>query len=180
MTTAFKELYQDNIRPALMKDGGYKNTMQVPKVTKVVVNMGWDASVDGDSVNAFTDELALITGQRPIRRKAKKSVSNFKLREGMVVGAKTTLRGDRMYAFLNRLINVALPRLRDFRGIPVKSFDGRGNYTLGLDEQTIFPEIDPDNVKQSQGMDITIVTTAETDEEAQKLLTMMGMPFAKD
>jgi large subunit ribosomal protein L5 len=176
----FKELYKENIKPALMEEGGYKNAMQVPKVAKVVVNMGWDTSVDGDSVNAFTEELAQITGQRPLRRHAKKSVSNFKLREGMIVGAKTTLRGERMYEFLNRLINVALPRLRDFRGISPKSFDGRGNYTFGLDEQTIFPEINPDKIKHSQGMDITIVTTAATDEEGRRLLKLMGMPFAND
>lgn len=180
MTTEFKEIYEEKIKPALVKEGGYENIMQVPRVSKVVVNMGFDATVDGDTLNAITDDLAQITGQRPVRRKARKSVSNFKLREGMIVGAKTTLRGDRMYEFLNRLINAALPRLRDFRGIPATSFDGRGNYTLGLDEQTIFPEIDPDKVKKSQGMDITIVTTAETDEQGRQLLAMMGMPFAKD
>lgn len=180
MTTEFKRLYDANIKPALMKEGGYKNTMEVPRIGKVVVNMGFDASIDGDALNAANDELAQITGQRPLRRKATKSVSNFKLREGMTVGAKVTLRGDRMYEFLNRLINVALPRLRDFRGVSSASFDGRGNYSLGLDEQTIFPEIDPDKVKRSQGMDITIVTTARTDEESRRLLTMMGMPFAKD
>jgi len=180
MTTEFRDIYEKKIKPSLAKEGGYENTMQVPRVSKVVVNMGFDTTVDGDTLNAITDDLAQITGQRPVRRKAKKSVSNFKLREGMIVGAKTTLRGDRMYEFLNRLINVALPRVRDFRGVPANSFDGRGNYTLGLDEQTIFPEIDPDKVKKSQGMDITIVTTAETDEQGRQLLTMMGMPFAKD
>lgn len=180
MTTEFKRVYDTSIKPAMMKELGYANQMQVPRISKVVINMGFDTTVDGDSVNTFAEELAAITGQRPVRRAAKKSVSNFKLREGMTIGLKTTLRGDRMYEFLNRLINVALPRLRDFRGVPAKSFDGRGNYTLGLSEQSIFPEIDPDKVKQSQGMDITIVTTAETDDEARKLLQLSGMPFSKD
>ncbi len=180
MTTEFKKAYDNSIKPAMIKELGYSNPMQVPRISKIVINMGFDTSVDGDTMNTFTDELSAITGQRPVRRKAKKSVSNFKLREGMTVGAKTTLRGDRMYEFLNRLINVALPRLRDFRGISSKSFDGRGNYTFGLTEQSIFPEIDPDKIKQNQGMDITIVTTAKTDDEARKLLQLFGMPFAKD
>lgn len=180
MTTEFKKVYDTSIKPAMMKELGYGNPMQVPRISKVVINMGFDTTVDGDAVNAFADELATISGQRPVRRNAKKSVSNFKLREGTTIGLKTTLRGDRMYEFLNRLINAALPRLRDFRGVPAKSFDGRGNYTLGLSEQTIFPEIDPDKVRHSQGMDITIVTTAETDDEARKLLQLSGMPFSKD
>jgi len=180
MTTQLKEIYKEKIRPAMKKDGAYTNTMQVPRLSKIVVNMGFDSSVDGDTLNSILADLATITGQQPVRRTAKKSVSNFNLREGMTIGAKTTLRGDKMYEFLERLVNVALPRLRDFRGIPATSFDGSGNYTLGLSDQTIFPEIDPDKVKKNQGMDITIVTTAETDDECRNLLTLFGMPFSKD
>lgn len=180
MTTHLREIYRDKIRPSIMKEGDYKNAMQVPRVSKVVINMGFNADVDGDTQAALLDDLAVIAGQRPVRRNAKKSVSNFKLREGVPIGAKVTLRGARMYEFLERLINVALPRLRDFRGVPATSFDGQGNYTLGLSDQTIFPEIDPDKVKKNQGMDISIVTTAETDEEGRNLLKLFGMPFSKD
>ena len=179
MMTGLKERYQSEIGKAMMDSGRYRNVMQLPKVEKVVVNIGVNTSVDRDALKTATEEIARITGQRPIVTKAKKSVANFKLREGSPIGAKVTLRGSRMYDFLDRLINVALPRIRDFRGISSKSFDGRGNYSLGLDEQTIFPEINPDHVKRAQGMDVTIVTTAETDDEARQLLQLMGMPFAK-
>jgi large subunit ribosomal protein L5 len=180
MTTQFKEKYKEKIVPAILKESDYDNSMRVPRITKIVVNMGVSADMDGDTLNLLIDELAMITGQRPVRRNATKSVSNFKLREGMTIGAKVTMRGDRMYEFLERLINVALPRLRDFRGVSATSFDGRGNYTLGLSDQTIFPEINPDKVKKIQGMDITIVTTAETDEDGRNLLKLFGMPFATD
>lgn len=180
MTTQLREIYNEKIKPEILKDGEYTNSMEVPRISKIVVNMGFDAAVDGDTQNALIEDLAMIAGQRPVRRSAKKSVSNFKLRKGMPIGAKVTLRADKMYEFLERLINVALPRLRDFRGIPASSFDGHGNYTLGLSDQTIFPEIDPDKVKATQGMDICIVTTAETDEQGRKLLKLFGMPFAQD
>jgi large subunit ribosomal protein L5 len=157
--------------------GAYKNPMQVPRVTKVVVNMGINASVDKDTFKLLTEELGKIAGQRAVVTLAKISISNFKVREGMPVGAKVTLRGARMYEFLDRLISAALPRIRDFRGVPSKSFDGRGNYTLGIKEQSIFPEIDQDHIKKVQGMDITIATTAKTDDEARELLRRLGMPF---
>jgi large subunit ribosomal protein L5 len=145
----------------------------------VTVNMGFNSTVEKDVIKAISEDLAMISGQRPVITKARKSISNFKLRKGMPVGAKVTLRGDRMYDFLTRLIHAALPRIRDFRGLPVKGFDGRGSYTFGLQEQTIFPEIDPDGVKKVQGMNVTVVTSANTDERARQLLTLIGVPFAK-
>ncbi len=174
-----KTKYIEEVLPALTKDKGYQNRLQVPRITKIVVNIGVDAQIDKDQFKTATDELARITGQRPMVTKARKSVSNFKLREGMDIGAKVTLRGSRMYEFLERLISVALPRIRDFRGISDKAFDGRGNYNLGVKEQTIFPEINPDHVKRTQGMDVTIVTTAKTDDEARELLRRLGVPFSR-
>jgi large subunit ribosomal protein L5 len=178
MIARLKQKYQTEIVPSLKESKGYGNPMQVPRVTKVVVNMGVGTKLDRDALKAVTDDLGRITGQRPIVTKARKSIANFKLREGMSIGAKVTLRGTRMYEFLDRLINVALPRIRDFRGLSPDSFDGHGNYTLGLREQTVFPEIDPDHLKVSHGMDMTIVTTAKTDDEARDLLKLLGMPFA--
>ena len=173
--------YKNEVSPALMSRFGYKNTLQVPRLEKVIVNMGVgkDAIQDQKFLDAALRDLTTITGQRPSIRRAKKSISNFKLRSGMPVGVAVTLRGARMYEFLDRLLNVALPRIRDFRGVPTKSFDGRGNYTLGMDEQIVFPEIDYDKVAKVRGMDITIVTSAKSDEEAMELLTQIGMPFRK-
>ena len=178
MTVTMREKFNKTVVPALKADHGYKNPMQVPRITKVVVNMGVNTKLDKDALKAVGDELAKISGQRPAITKARKSISNFALREGMPIGVKVTLRGNAMYEFLDRLINVALPRIRDFRGVSSKAFDGRGNYTLGLQEQGIFPEINPDHIKRTQGMDISIVTTAETDAEARDLLKHLGMPFA--
>ena len=177
------ELYRDykgRVVPALRQKLGYKNLLQVPKVDKVVVNTCIPAHVS-DLKQALEDakkELALITGQRPAETKAKKSISNFKLRKGQTIGAKVTLRGDRMYEFLERLIKMALPRIRDFRGISAKAFDGRGNYTLGVHDQSIFPEVELDRIKRNVGFDITIVTTARTNDEAKALLTELGVPFS--
>ncbi|MDQ0418197.1 large subunit ribosomal protein L5 [Thermoactinomyces sp. DSM 45891] len=175
-----KELYLNEVAPSLQKKFGYKSVMQLPKVEKVVINMGVGEAVQNSKVldNAVED-LTLIAGQKPVITKAKKSIAGFKLREGMPIGVKVTLRGERMYHFLDRLVNVALPRVRDFRGVSAKSFDGRGNYTLGLKEQLIFPEISYDKVDKVRGMDVVIVTTAKSDEEARELLTAMGMPFRK-
>jgi large subunit ribosomal protein L5 len=178
MIPTLKKRYQETVAPALQKEHGYKNPMQVPRLTKVTINMGVNTKVDKDTLKSVTEELARISGQRPVTTKARLSISNFGLREGMPIGAKVTLRGARMYEFLDRLINVALPRIRDFRGVSGKAFDGSGNYTLGLKEQTIFPEVNPDNVKKVQGMDITIGTTAKSDAEAKDLLKHLGMPFA--
>ena len=172
-----RKLYRDTVAAKLRTDGGYKNIMQVPRLTKIVVNMGINSQVDKDQVKAVAEDLAIITGQRPVMTKSKKSIANFKLRENMVIGAKVTLRGARMFEFMDRLIAAALPRIRDFRGVSKKSFDGRGNYTLGLKEQTLFPEVDPDKVKKQQGMDITFVTTAKSDDQARELLRALGMPF---
>lgn len=176
--SSLKEKYINEIRPALMKRFSYKNIMQVPRLEKVVVNMGIGEGKDNPKLlESAVKELALITGQKPVVTKAKKSVASFKLREGMSIGCKVTLRGELMYDFVNKLINVVLPRVRDFRGVSPTSFDGRGNYSLGLKEQIIFPEIDYDKVEKVLGMDITIVTTAQTDEEAMELLRQLGMPF---
>lgn len=172
-----KDSYNNEVRTKLAEKLGLKNRMQIPRVVKVVVNMGLGIA-DKDAIKRHTDELAAITGQRPVVIKARKSISNFKLREGMVIGTKVTLRGTLMYEFLDRLINAALPRIRDFRGVSGRGFDGRGNYTLGLKDQSIFPEIDPNTVVGTQGMDITIVTSTEDDRAARELLTMLGMPFA--
>ena len=175
-----KETYKSDIAPALMKKFGYKSVMQIPKLDKVVINVGCGEARDNAKViDAIINDLSAITGQRPVVCKARKSVANFKLREGMNIGAKVTLRGDRMYEFVDRLFNVALPRVRDFRGINANSFDGRGNYNMGLKEQLIFPEIDYDKIDKVRGMDLCFVTTATTDEEARELLTLMGAPFAK-
>ena len=175
-----KEFYKNDVAPALMKKFGYKSVMQIPKLDKIVINVGCGEARDNAKViDAIMIDLAAITGQRPIVCKAKKSVANFKLREGMNIGVKVTLRGDRMYEFLDRLFNVALPRVRDFRGINANSFDGRGNYNMGIKEQLIFPEIEYDKIDKVRGMDICFVTTAKTDEEARELLTLMGAPFAK-
>jgi len=175
-----KEMYKSEIAPALMKKFGYKSVMQIPKLDKVVINVGCGEARDNPKImDAIINDLSAITGQRPVVCKARKSVANFKLREGMNIGAKVTLRGERMYEFVDRLFNVALPRVRDFRGINANSFDGRGNYNMGLKEQLIFPEIDYDKIDKVRGMDLCFVTTANTDEEARELLTLMGAPFAK-
>jgi large subunit ribosomal protein L5 len=178
MTDQLKTFYKDTVVPKLMEQFKYENIHQVPKVVKVTVNRGLgEASQNAKALESSLNELALITGQRPVVTRAKKAIAGFKIRQGMPVGVAVTLRSDRMYSFLNRLINLALPRIRDFRGISPKSFDGRGNYTLGLREQLIFPEIDYDGIDQIRGMDITIVTTANTDEEGRALLKALGMPF---
>lgn len=175
-----KEKYQSEITPSLVGKFNYQSVMQVPKIEKIVVNMGvGDAVSNSKALDAAVEELALITGQKPLVTKAKKSIAGFRLREGMPIGAKVTLRGDRMYEFLDKLVSVSLPRVRDFHGVSKKAFDGRGNYTLGVKEQLIFPEIDYDKVSKVRGMDIVIVTTANTDEEARELLTQIGMPFQK-
>ena len=175
-----KETYKSEVAPALMKKFEYSSVMQIPKVDKVVINVGCgDARENPKVVDAIISDLSQITGQKPVTCKAKKSVANFKLREGMVIGVKVTLRGEKMYEFLDRLFNLALPRVRDFRGINPNSFDGRGNYNMGVKEQLIFPEIDYDKIDKVRGMDICIVTTANTDEEARELLTQMGAPFEK-
>ncbi len=175
-----KEKYLNEVSPALMSKFEYKSVMQVPKVEKIVINMGvGDAVQNSKALDAAVEELTIITGQKPVVTKAKKSIAGFRLREGMPIGAKVTLRGERMYEFLDKLISIALPRVRDFRGVSNKAFDGRGNYTLGVKEQLIFPEIDYDKVSKVRGMDIVIVTTANSDEEARELLTQFGMPFQK-
>ncbi|MDO4565956.1 MAG: 50S ribosomal protein L5 [Oscillospiraceae bacterium] len=180
MTPRIKELYLSEVAPALMKKFSYKSPMQIPKLDKVVINVGCGEGRDNPKViEAVVSDLSKITGQQPIVCKAKKSVANFKLREGMPVGVKVTLRGDRMYEFVDRLFNVALPRVRDFRGISADSFDGRGNYSLGLKEQIIFPEIEYDKIDAVRGMDVSFVTTAKTDEEAKELLKALGSPFAE-
>ncbi|MGI6264530.1 MAG: 50S ribosomal protein L5 [Acutalibacteraceae bacterium] len=175
-----KDYYKETVAPALNSKFGYKSVMQIPKLDKIVINVGCGEARDNPKViEAIVADLSAITGQRPIVCKARKSVANFKLREGMNIGAKVTLRGERMYEFMDRLFNVALPRVRDFRGINPNSFDGRGNYSMGLKEQLIFPEIDYDKIDKVRGMDICFVTTANTDEEARELLNLMGAPFAR-
>lgn len=176
--TRLKEKYLSEVRPALQAKFGYKNAMEIPRLEKVVLNMGVGKAVGNSKIlDAAAKDLGFIAGQKPVITRSKQSVSNFKLREGMAIGAKVTLRGERMYQFLDKFMNINLPRVRDFRGVSPKSFDGRGNYTVGVKEQLIFPEIDYDKVDHVQGMDITIVTTAVTDEEAKELLTQLGMPF---
>ena len=178
--TRFKEMYKNDVAPALMKKFEYKSVMQIPKIDKVVINVGAGEAKDNSKViDAIARDLAIITGQKPMVCRAKKSVANFKLREGMPIGVKVTLRGDKMYEFIDRLFSLALPRVRDFRGINPNSFDGRGNYSMGVKEQLIFPEIEYDKIDKVRGMDITFITTANTDEEAKELLTLMGAPFAK-
>ncbi|MBR6523060.1 MAG: 50S ribosomal protein L5 [Clostridia bacterium] len=174
-----KDKYVSEIAPALMEKFGYKSTMQIPKLDKIVINIGMgEAKENPKAIDAAAADLAAITGQKPVITKAKHSVANFKLREGMNIGLKVTLRAEKMYEFLDRLFNVALPRVRDFRGISANSFDGRGNYALGIKEQLIFPEIEYDKIDKIRGMDIIMVTTAKTDEEARELLSLMGAPFA--
>ena len=175
-----QEKYTNDVVPQLMKDFGYTSIMEVPKIEKVVINVGvGDAIQNSKLLDEAVEEMAAITGQKPVITKAKKSIANFKLREGMPIGAKTTLRSEKMYEFLDKLFNISLPRVRDFRGVSDTSFDGRGNYTLGVKEQIIFPEIDFDKVNRTRGMDVVIVTTAKTNEEAKDLIAGLGMPFKK-
>lgn len=176
---SLKTTYETTILPQLREEGGYRNVMQVPRLQKVVVNSGFKGTVDHDTITFVRDTLGQITGQRPVVTKATKSISNFKLREHMPIGVKVTLRGARMYDFLERLIHTALPRIRDFRGVSPRGFDGRGNYTMGLKDQTVFPELDPSKQKTTFGMDICMVTSAGTNAEARKLLDKLGMPFAR-
>ena len=180
MAARLKERYMNEVAPALMKKFNYSSVMQIPKLDKIVINVGCGEARDNPKVlDAIISDIKQITGQKPVICKAKKSVANFKLREGMSIGVKVTLRGERMYEFLDRFFNLALPRVRDFRGISANSFDGRGNYALGVKEQLIFPEIDYDKIDKVRGMDIVFVTTAQNDEEARELLTLMGAPFEK-
>jgi large subunit ribosomal protein L5 len=177
-TTRLKQKYQDEVAPALRQEFGYSSAMAIPKIAYIKLNMGLGEAIqNGRIIDSAVDELAALSGQKPVVTKARKSIAQFKLREGMSIGACVTLRGDRMYEFLDRLISIALPRVRDFRGIPAKAFDGRGNYTLGVREHVIFPEIDFTKVDKAKGMNVTIVTTAKTDPEALSLLRGMGMPF---
>lgn len=176
---SLKEKYRSEIVPELVKQLGLKNRLQAPRLLKVCINMGFNSALDKDVIKALATDLSRIAGQAPVMTTARKSISNFKLRAGMTVGAKVTLRGNRMYEFMERLIHAALPRIRDFRGLSGGGFDGRGSYTFGLQEQSIFPEIDPDTVKKTQGMDITIVTSARDDAQAKALLALIGVPFVK-
>jgi large subunit ribosomal protein L5 len=181
MVQILKERYQKEIAPDLMKSRAIDNFMEIPRITKVVVNIGVGEALDNaKALDAAVSDMTKITGQKPIIMKARKSIANFKLREGRSIGVKVTLRGERMWSFLDRLMNIALPRVRDFRGVSPNSFDGRGNYTLGLREQLVFPEINYDQIDKVRGMEISIVTTARTDDEARQLLQMLGMPFRKD
>jgi large subunit ribosomal protein L5 len=176
---AYRTHYEEVVRPALMKHFAYSNVMQVPRIVKVSINIGLGEAMDNArALDAAVEDIMIITGQRPVVTKARRSIAGFKLREGRSIGVKITLRGERMWAFLDRLLNVALPRTRDFRGVPSTAFDGRGNYTLGLREQLLFPEIDYDKIDKVRGMEVTIVTTAQTDEEGRELLRLMGMPFS--
>ena len=180
MAARLREMYKADVVPALQKKFNYKSVMQIPKIDKVIINVGCGEAKDNAKVvDAIMSDLSKITGQKPVKCVAKKSVANFKLREGMTIGVKVTLRGDKMYEFIDKFFNLALPRVRDFRGINPNSFDGRGNYSMGVKEQLIFPEIDYDKIDKVRGMDICFVTTAETDEEARELLMLMGAPFAK-
>src|SRR5512134_3765465 len=175
-----QERYNNEVAPALFKSFGFKNVMQVPRIEKVVVNIGLGEALDNPkALEAAIADLTTITGQKPVSTKAKKSIANFKLREGRLIGTKVTLRGERMWSFLDRLLNIALPRVRDFRGVSANAFDGRGNYTLGLREQLVFPEIEYDKIDKLRGMEVTIVTTAKNDDQARVLLQMLGMPFSK-
>ncbi|UQS82856.1 50S ribosomal protein L5 [Bombilactobacillus folatiphilus] len=180
MENALHKKYVEEIVPSLVEKFNYTSVMQVPKIEKIVLNMGvGDAVANSKNLDNAVEELSLISGQKPLITKAKKSIAGFRLREGMAIGAKVTLRGERMYDFLDKLINISLPRVRDFHGTNGRSFDGRGNYTLGIKEQLIFPEIDYDKVSKVRGLDVVIVTTAQSDEESKELLTQIGMPFAK-
>lgn len=176
-----QELYIKEIAPALLKSFGFKNVMQVPRLEKIVLNIGLGESMDNPkALEAAVADLTLVTGQKPVQTKARKSIANFKLREGRVIGTKVTLRGPRMWAFFDRLVNIALPRVRDFRGVSPDAFDGRGNYTLGLKDQLIFPEIEYDKIDKLRGMEVTIVTTAKSDDHARLMLQLMGMPYKKE
>jgi large subunit ribosomal protein L5 len=176
-----QERYQKEVVPALQKAFKYQNVMQIPRIQKVVVNIGLGEAMDNaKALEAATGDLMQITGQKPVMTKARKSIANFKLREGRIIGTKVTLRGDRMWAFVDRLMNIALPRVRDFRGVSADAFDGRGNYTLGLRDQLVFPEIEYDKIDKLRGMEITIVTTAQSDDQARTLLALLGMPFKKE
>ena len=180
MTSRINEKYNQEVLPALMKEFDYKNPMQAPKLEKIVLNIGLGEAKDNSKLlESAVEELKLITGQTPVITRARKSIANFKLREGQAIGAKVTLRGERMNSFFDKLVNISLPRVRDFRGVPDTSFDGRGNYSLGIKEQLIFPEIEYDKIEQIRGLDVIIVTTANTDEEAKAFLKLMGMPFRK-
>jgi len=180
VTPRLKERYRDTIAPTLREEFGYRNVNEIPRLEKIVVNIGLgEATTNPKLLERAMEELAMITGQKPVIRRAKKSVSNFRLREGQAIGCSVTLRGSRQWEFLDRLLNVALPRVRDFSGVSAKAFDGRGNYTLGLREQTIFPEVDYDRVEKVTGMNVTVVTTAKTDAEAKSLLTHLGVPFRR-
>ena len=175
-----QELYNKEVVPALRKAFEFKNIMQVPRIEKVVVNIGVGEALDNPkAIEAAVSDLTIITGQKPVMNKARKSIANFKLREGRLIGTKVTLRGDRMWSFLDRLVNTALPRVRDFRGVSANGFDGRGNYTLGLRDQLIFPEIEYDKIDKLRGMEVTIVTTAKNDDQARTMLQLLGMPFSK-
>lgn len=175
-----QEIYNNEVVPALRKAFDFKNIMQVPRIEKVVINIGMGEALDNPkSLEAAVSDLTIITGQKPVTNKARKSIANFKLREGRLIGTKVTLRGDRMWAFLDRLLNTALPRVRDFRGVSANAFDGRGNYTLGLHDQLIFPEIEYDKIDKLRGMEVTIVTTAKNDDQARVMLKLLGMPFSK-
>jgi len=181
MISKLQTKYNDEVVPALQKTFEYGNVMEIPKIQKVVVNIGLgEAMTNSKALDAAVADMTTITGQKPIQNRARKSIANFKLREGMIIGTKVTLRGYRMWSFLDRLINVALPRVRDFRGVTPKAFDGRGNYTLGLKDQLIFPEIEYDKIDKLRGMEITIVTSAKNDEQAREMLRVLGMPFRKD
>lgn len=177
---AFREFYEKEVAPAMQAKFSYKNVMEIPKLDKIVINMGLgEAKENAKAIDSAVNDMAIISGQKPIVTKAKKSIANFKLRAGMPIGCKVTLRGEKMYSFASKLINISLPRVRDFRGVSAESFDGRGNYTLGLKEQLMFPEIQYDKIDKIRGMDIVFVTTAKTDEEARELLRLFGMPFKK-
>jgi large subunit ribosomal protein L5 len=174
------ERYTKEVAPALLKSFGFKNVMQVPRIEKVVVNIGLGEALDNPkALEAATSDLMQVTGQKPVQTKARRSIANFKLREGRLIGTKVTLRGDRMWSFLDRLLNIALPRVRDFRGVSANAFDGRGNYTLGIKDQLVFPEIEYDKIDKLRGMEVTIVTSAKSDEQARALLQLLGMPFGK-
>jgi len=180
MASRLEEKYKKEVAPALMEKFGYKNIMEIPRLDKIVINMGVGDSKDNSkALEKAVEELELITGQKPVITRARKSVANFKLREGMLIGTKVTLRSDKMYYFMDKLVSVSLPRVRDFRGVSANSFDGRGNYALGIKEQLIFPEIEYDKIDKVRGMDIIFVTTAKTDEEARELIKLLGMPFSK-
>ena len=178
MSSGLRQRYEEEVVPALVKEFGYQNPMQVPRLSKITVNIGLgEALTNSKAVDAAVNDLTIITGQKPVVTKARRSIAQFKIREGNTIGCKVTLRGQRMWDFLERLTRLALPRIRDFRGVPTKSFDGRGNYSLGLREQLAFPEIDYDKVDRLRGLEMTVVTTAKTDEEGQRLLALLGMPF---